>query len=65
MDSVVLVLRGRNGSGPDWRGSDERHQASEGDIDELHGILLAVIGVVIMPVVKFKELMVERGRGGK
>jgi hypothetical protein len=49
VNSVVLVLGSRSSSGRfDWRGSDERCQANEGDREELHGSVLAATIVVVV-----------------
>lgn len=60
MNTVVLVLGGRNGSRLDWRGSDKRHQAGESEIEELHWSALTVIGVVVVFVQGLKGWMMEK-----
>ena len=64
---IVLVHRSRGSGGSlDRRGSDERHQPSEGDSDELHGsVLEGTVVVVVCDIESMEELMVERGGGGR
>ena len=64
---IVLVHRSRSSGGSlDRRGSDERHQPSEGDGDELHGsVLEGTVVVVVCDIESVEGLMVERGGGGR
>jgi hypothetical protein len=64
VDIIVLILGSRSSGGSlDRRGSDERHQPSEGDSDELHGSVLAgTVVVVVGDIESVEGLMVEWGK---
>jgi len=64
---IVLVYRSRSSGGSlDRRGSDERHQPSEGNSDELHeSVLAGTVVVVVCDIDSVKGLIVEKGGVGR
>ena len=64
---IVLILGSHSSGGSlDRRGSDERHQPSEGDSDELHGSVLAGTVVVVgCDIESVEGLIVEKGGAGR
>lgn len=66
VDIVVLVHGSRSSGGSlDWRGSDERHQPSEGDGEGIHGSVLADSVVIVVWAIGSVVGLIERSSGEK
>ena len=66
MDTIVLVCGcDGGGGGLDGGGSDERHQASEDEVNQLHRSFLTVVGLVLVvcDIDCMRALIVDGGGG--